>query len=317
MKKSGLVLIFLYYSIFAFGQGSSTQYENYINKAELLFVSKAYSASALAYSAAFKANGGLGSMPDRYNAACAWALAKEVDSAFYQLERVAKKAYYFNYLHLTEDINLKSLKSNKRWDSLIAIVKQNKDKLYPKLDLVLNERLELIFINDQKYRKQLNEAEKKYGWDAKQVKDILLLMNKTDSVNVTKISKVLDEHGWLGPEEVGVNGNHALFLVIQHADLKTQEKYLPLLLDAVNKGNAKPNQLALLTDRIAIRNGKKQVYGSQVSQNHDTQTYEISPLEDPDHVDERRAKVGLGPLSTYLSQWNIKWDAEVYKKASN
>ena len=32
----------------------------------------------------------------------------------------------------------------------------------------------------------------------------------------------------------------------------------------------------------------------------------VSPLEDPDNVDKRRAEVGLGPLADYVSNWNIK-----------
>ena len=40
----------------------------------------------------------------------------------------------------------------------------------------------------------------------------------------------------------------------------------------------------------------------------------MSPLEDPDRVDERRASVGLGTLADYVSHWNMTWDVESYKK---
>lgn len=73
----------------------------------------------------------------------------------------------------------------------------------------------------------------------------------------------LDERGWLGPDVIGQTGNSTLFLVIQHADLVTQEKYLPMMREAVTKGNAKGSSLALLEDRVLIRNGKQQRYGSQ------------------------------------------------------
>ena len=45
-----------------------------------------------------------------------------------------------------------------------------------------------------------------------------------------------------------------------------------------------------------------------------TGEYYIFPLEDPDHVDERRAEVGLGSLKEYVSGWGIKWNPEEYKK---
>jgi hypothetical protein len=37
-------------------------------------------------------------------------------------------------------------------------------------------------------------------------------------------------------------------------------------------------------------------------------------LADPDHVDERRASVGLQPLAAYVEHWKITWDVEAYKK---
>ena len=103
-------------------------------------------------------------------------------------------------------------------------------------------------------------------------------------------------------------------MVIQHSDQATQEKYLPIMKAAVKNGKAKANCLALLEDRIALRQGKKQVYGSQILWSKENNKYFIFPLDDPDNVDKRRAEVGLQPLSDYVSYWNIKWDIQQYKK---
>ena len=84
--------------------------------------------------------------------------------------------------------------------------------------------------------------------------------------------------------------------------------------EAVKNQKARPSQLALLEDRVALRQGKKQIYGSQLAQNQTTLQYYVLPLEDPDNVDKRRAEVGLHPLSIYLENWNVKWDVEQYKK---
>ncbi len=46
----------------------------------------------------------------------------------------------------------------------------------------------------------------------------------------------------------------------------------------------------------------------------ESKLYYVQPLEDPDNVDKRRAQVGLQPLAEYVSQWQIKWDVEQYKK---
>ena len=84
--------------------------------------------------------------------------------------------------------------------------------------------------------------------------------------------------------------------------------------EAVKSGKASGSSLALLEDRVALKQGKKQIYGSQIGQDSDLKLYYVLPLEDPDNVDKRRAEVGLQPLSDYVNHWQIKWDVEQYKK---
>jgi hypothetical protein len=67
----------------------------------------------------------------------------------------------------------------------------------------------------------------------------------------------LDKYGWLGADVVGARGSITLFLVIQHANLKTQQKYLPLVKEAEKNGKIQGTNLAFLEDRIAIGEGKK------------------------------------------------------------
>lgn len=315
MKTGILFFTLLCSTLLAFGQAAQEEYPETIEKAARLFTEKNYKASALAYSDAFKQNGWRGMISDRYDAACAWALAGNRDSSFLQLDKIVTTSRFFNYNRLNRDASLQSLHSDKRWTPLITKVRETKERLYPNLDLNLSEELDSVFDMDTKYRMQLLRVQAQLGANSKEVKDLSELMDKADSLNVLKVSRILDEHGWLGPDIVGVNGNQALFLVVQHANLKIQEKYLPVLAEAVQKGKAQPSQLALLTDRIAVRNGKKQIFGSQIQLDPVTNKNGIFPLEDPEHVDERRAKVGLGPLADYVRQWGIAWDVNEYKKA--
>ncbi|PZP40871.1 MAG: hypothetical protein DI598_18930 [Pseudopedobacter saltans] len=123
----------------------------------------------------------------------------------------------------------------------------------------------------------------------------------------------MDTKGWLGADKIGKKGNQTLFLVIQHSDKATQEKYLPMMREAVKEGKAQPDNLALLEDRVALKQGKPQIYGSQVGSDS-TGKYFVFPLLDPENVDKRRAEVGLPPLSDYLSYWQATWDIADYKK---
>jgi hypothetical protein len=171
----------------------------------------------------------------------------------------------------------------------------------------LTSQLEVIYTEDQKYREMIGAVEAKYGRDSKEMKDLWNTMNKKDSMNLIAVKHILDTHGWLGADVVGEKGNSTLFLVIQHADQKTQEKYLPMMRDAVKRGKANGSQLALLEDRVALRRGKKQIYGSQIHRDLKTGNYFVAPIEDESNVNKRRASVGLEPLEEYAKHWNIDY----------
>lgn len=132
-------------------------------------------------------------------------------------------------------------------------------------------------------------------------------MRKQDEANLKLVTNILDKFGWLGEDMVGARGNSALFLVIQHSDQKTQEKYLPIMREAVKKGNADPGSLALLEDRVALAQGKKQIYGSQLTMDPETGKYVLSPIEDEINVNKRRAEVGLQPIEEYVKYWGIEY----------
>ncbi len=104
-----------------------------------------------------------------------------------------------------------------------------------------------------------------------------------------------------------------MFLVIQHSELRVQKKYYPIMKVAVEKGNALSCDLALLIDRIRIREGKKQIYGSQIGYDEITKSYYILPLIKPSEVDKRREKVGLEPISDYISIYDLIWDVKSLK----
>lgn len=312
--KAGFFLFALFQGFTVFGQSPPTQYGGLVRKADSLYNAGVYRESANLYSAAFKVYGGKGLLNDRYNAACSWALAGVADSAFSQLERLAKRANYTNLSHISADADLKDLHTDSRWKPLIDIIRQNKEKAEVNLNKPLAARLDSIYADDQNGRHELNTISKQYGWESKEMKALVNSIGEKDSVNLLKVKAILDKHGWLGTDVVGEQGNSALFLVIQHADLAIQEKYLPMMREAVKAGKARGSSLALLEDRVALRQGKRQIYGSQVSQDPQTHVHFISPLDDPDHVDERRADVGLPPLADYVSHWQIKWDVDQYKK---
>lgn len=169
----------------------------------------------------------------------------------------------------------------------------------------LTEELESIFETDQSLRIIVDSVEQKYGFESKETQEIWQKIHENDSINLIKIDSIISKYGWLGVDKIGEKGNAALFLVIQHSDLKTQEKYLPIMKDAVKKGNANGSELALLIDRIEMFNGRPQVYGSQIQ--YIDGKYTIYKIIDEKNVNKRRYEVGLQPLEEYVKIWNIDY----------
>ena len=277
------------------------------------YENKEYKKSGLFYSQAFKSNSGKGYQNDRYNAACSWALAKNKDSAFFQLFKVATLFKYQNYSGITKDSSLISLHSDTRWKKLCEQVKQNIISDQNDLNSSLVKLLDSIYSTHQSYRFQAVIVKNTFGHESDEIKEAWSVIQQKDSVNLFLVKHIIDTYGWLGKNVVGVNGNFTLALIILHADLATQEKYLPIMREAQKKSNVDVSDLALLEDLVALREGKKQIYGSNLI-SFDGKKYYISPIEDPVNVNKRRAKIGLNTMNQYLVNWKMKWDINEYKK---
>ena len=180
-------------------------------------------------------------------------------------------------------------------------------------DQTLANQLSAIFETDQAIRIQLTDSINKYGIPFPEIDLINAKMRIIDSLNLIEVKHILDTRGWLGSETVGETGSSALFLVIQHADPKTLQHYLPMLRNAVKNKKANSKDLAKMEDRGLVFQNKKQLYGTQFSIDTATHKYYLKPLEDPDNVDKRRAKMGMGKLADALVEWGIMWDLEEYK----
>ena len=133
-----------------------------------------------------------------------------------------------------------------------------------------------------------------------EVIEYALKMEETDSTNLAAVSHILDTYGWLSG--LSDEANNAIFLVIDHSDLKTMNKYIRLFHDAVDKGYLSMNDLVTMEDRMLMNAGKPQKYGTQaysVNENGKPVIY-IWPVEDPDKLDALRKSVGLMPIDSYL-----------------
>ncbi|MEP7155773.1 MAG: DUF6624 domain-containing protein [Betaproteobacteria bacterium] len=122
-------------------------------------------------------------------------------------------------------------------------------------------------------------------------------INEQDGANQKRVAVILDTYGWPPKSKVGAEASTTAFLVVQHAGLDYQVKYMESMRAAVDSGEAAKQQFALLEDRVLLRQGKSQRFGSQVDT---TGGVGLRSVEDPDNLDKRRATMGLGPICQYL-----------------
>lgn len=169
-------------------------------------------------------------------------------------------------------------------------------------DEALAAEMEIILRDDQTLRQHLDdlttEEERRNAWTR---------IVETDSVNLVKVERIFAQHGYPGKSKVGSGLSSAAFLVIQHADLAYQEKYFPLIEAAANAGELSKSSFALLVDRIRMRKGEKQLYGSQLTDHDGDGIYEFHPIEDEENVNKRRAEMGLGPIEEYAQNFGIEY----------
>ncbi|MFI6396196.1 DUF6624 domain-containing protein [Nonomuraea sp. NPDC050540] len=107
---------------------------------------------------------------------------------------------------------------------------------------------------------------------------------------------------------VGDDGGSAAWLFAQHADhdVAFQRRCLDLLRKAVAAGQAELSQVAYLTDRVRVADGRPQLYGTQYHEPDGR--LQPRPIEDLDRLDERRAEMGLGPHAAYDLHMHEQYD---------
>lgn len=118
------------------------------------------------------------------------------------------------------------------------------------LDLELVELVNKIGNDDQKYRKM-----KEVDWSKQ---------TSLDHRNLELVDSLYQVYGkYIGKSLVGKKLESAMWAVIQHSDIKTMEKYLPVLHQAIKDGDLHQTPFEMLLDRIHCIKYNYQFFGSQ------------------------------------------------------
>ncbi|MEL1255208.1 DUF6624 domain-containing protein [Flavobacterium sp. DGU38] len=122
-------------------------------------------------------------------------------------------------------------------------------------------------------------------------------MKDLHNKNAKILNDIIDSIGYPTIDKVGKEANEAAWLVIQHSIEQPEfmKKSAELLKRAVRENKADLKSLAYLTDRIAVFEGKPQLYGTQFDWDENGN---LSPnhFDDLAKVNERRKSLGLNTL---------------------
>lgn len=281
------------------GKMEVEEYNAHIRQADSLYMVGDYVAANEAFARAFR---GREHIQDYhlYNGACAAALAGDADGAFERLEMRMKRDQEWYVEDPMSDNDLKALHGDERWAAYAETMGERKERIEQNYDKPLRNRLKDIARRDQDVRYAYIGAWQ--SGDTRAADSLLKQMQYVDSVNHREVCAILDCRGWVGRDVIG-DACEVFWLIIQHAPLESQRRYLPLFHEAVERGELDASAVAMMEDRIAVFEGRPQRYGSQVQQDENG-CYVPFELLDAARVDEWRAEVGMGPLEEYLKNMN-------------
>lgn len=162
-------------------------------------------------------------------------------------------------------------------------------------DPVYLERLQVMSDADQNARKMLDsELDKASAW---------LVIHSVDSANLIELKQLIAERGFPTLSKVGYKCCNLASLIAQHQPPEFLHWYLEQAKAAADTGDFDLTWIAYMTDRDLKHQGKPQLYGTQFH-GQDGITA-LHPIEDIEHLAERREQVNLGPIENYLASYDL------------
>lgn len=170
---------------------------------------------------------------------------------------------------------------------LLTVCTVSTDKMeYPK---IAKEIIELQYADLELRNTLIQKGQLSDGYNEE--------MKALHNENAESLSKIIDKIGYPTVNKVGKEANEAAWFVIQHSIEQPvfMKKCAVLLEKAVNNNQADAKQLAYLTDRIAVLEGRPQLYATQFDWDKNGEM-NPNPFDDLEKVNQRRKAIGLNSL---------------------
>lgn len=133
---------------------------------------------------------------------------------------------------------------------------------------------------------------------------------EVDADNLRWLKEQIRRHGFPSAEQVGEQGELDAWLLVQHADAdpRFQQSVLASLMARQASSGIRKADMAMLSDRVLLAQGKPQKYGTQFVRNGSGEFVLQEPVEDLGGIDARRARMDLMPLGLYRCVLHATYD---------
>lgn len=122
-----------------------------------------------------------------------------------------------------------------------------------------------------------------------------------------RMKEIVEEVGWPSISKIGVRPSSEAWFLVHHSDQDVEfQKEVLELLKKLPEDEVKKVNIAMLEDRVRKNQGIPQLYGTAWKFDPETEKQIPYPIEDPEHVDERRKKMGLDSMEENrqrLEEW--------------
>jgi hypothetical protein len=176
---------------------------------------------------------------------------------------------------------------------VVPVFGQNKKQSVPLPEIA--KEIKKMRDADQKNRIKWSKMVRKGKDGSEKFTDFTREIIAVDRKNTARMREIIAEHGWPSYDLVGKGPSNNAWLIVQHSDRNPlfQAKCLPLLKEAVDKGQANPSNYAYLYDRVQVSKGEKQLYATQSSTNNGLNKGQFYAIEDESNVQIRRMEMGI------------------------
>ncbi len=311
--KRYFFLTLLFWSFYVSNAQTNLVYEKLIAEASLLHLQKDYKNAIIKLEKAF-----LLKEPDAlnaYKAAGMYSLAQNEAEAFKYLNIALDKGWteaeqlsidpYFDFLRAKYPYKWKTIK-------LKAQLKEQEYEKKLKLP-ELRKQINAMGIADQKIRYWKIQTS-----DPALLNELQQKINDLDFKNLSIAKEILKTNGWPKISEIGIDGAHNFWLIVQHADqdILFQKAALHEMDKLKGTKELDMENYAFLYDRVQCNLNYKQVYGTQVNWTQNGEASSFRGIIKENEADKRRNEFGLLPLKIYALNYGFKYTIPTAEEAS-